>query len=354
MPFLDSNHQRAAILISLLGVALAIALAPYATGLLGAPVLYVLLSPLHRLFTRRLPPRLSAIIVILLTILLLIVPGIWFVGILAGQAQSMTRVVLQSPVLDRLGELRVGSMAVGPQLARLGEQVIAWLGGNALGLIGTATRFVLNLTFALFGFYYLLLHSKETWAEVEPYVPFSRENTALLQKRFRDVATSTVIGTGVTALIQGALVAAGFMVAGLSNPLFWGIVTAVFAVLPIVGSGIIWGPAVVALMIEGRTGTGIGLLLWSLIVVTNIDNLIRPVIYNKYAKIHPLVTLLGAVAGVGYLGLLGLLIGPLALSYFFEIARMYRLEYFSMTGTFPTPGTPPVDIVPPELDGGTG
>ncbi|MBP6571380.1 MAG: AI-2E family transporter, partial [Gemmatimonadales bacterium] len=71
----------------------------------------------------------------------------------------------------------------------------------------------------------------------------------------------------------------------------------------------------------------IGLVLFGGIVVGNIDNLIRPMISNRYAQIHPLITLVGAIAGVSYIGLLGLLVGPLALSYFFELLTMYRREY---------------------------
>ncbi len=339
MPFLDSNHQRAAILITLLGVVVAIALAPYVSGLLGAPVLYVILHPVHAVLARRMPPPLAAVVVIALTLLLVVVPGVWLVGVLVGQAQGMARSVLQSPVLDRIAAIEIGTFALGPQLARAGEQVISWLGGNALGLIGTATRFILNLTFSLFALYYLLLHPARIWEGVEPYIPFSRENTRRLQQRFRDVTASTVIGTGVTALLQGGLLGIGFAIFDLANPLFWGVVTAVFAILPLVGSALIWGPAVVAMLLDGRTGAAVGLGLWSAILVINVDNVIRPIIYNKYARIHPLVTLVGAVAGVSYLGLLGLLIGPLALSYFFEVIGMYRREYFApVVGDAPESG----------------
>jgi predicted PurR-regulated permease PerM len=72
---------------------------------------------------------------------------------------------------------------------------------------------------------------------------------------------------------------------------------------------------------------GIGLGIWGAVVVANVDNIIRPIVFRRYAQIHPLVTLVGAFAGIRYFGLLGLLVGPLALSYFFELIRMYREEY---------------------------
>ena len=101
----------------------------------------------------------------------------------------------------------------------------------------------------------------------------------------------------------------------------------VFAILPVVGSGLVWGPGAITLALDHRLGAGIGLALWGLIVVGNVDFVIRPMVFRRWAHIHPLVTLIGALAGVGYFGILGLLIGPLALSYFFELIKMYREEY---------------------------
>ena len=121
----------------------------------------------------------------------------------------------------------------------------------------------------------------------------------------------------------------GFALTGLANAVFWGVVTMVFAILPVVGSGLVWGPGAIALALGDHWGLGIALAVWGLVVVGNVDYVVRPIIFRKWANIHPLVTLVGALAGVPYFGLLGLLIGPLALSYFFELIRMYREEYLT-------------------------
>jgi predicted PurR-regulated permease PerM len=103
----------------------------------------------------------------------------------------------------------------------------------------------------------------------------------------------------------------------------------VFAILPFVGSGLVWGPGAIALALDHRSGAAILLALWGLFVVGNVDYVIRPLVSRRWAHIHPLVTLVGALVGVPYFGLLGLLIGPLAVSYFFELIKMYREEYLS-------------------------
>ncbi len=327
MPFLDSNHQRAALVLFVLGIALLVAFVPFATGLVGIPVLYVVFEPVHRWLTRRISPRFAAAIVVLLALFLIVVPGVSFAGLIVAQAQEIAGGVVQSPLLDRLSRLQIRNFDIGAQLAGLGGKLVTWIGTSAFGLIGTATRLALNLTIALFGLYYLLLRPGETWRAVRPYIPFSAENTELLRQRFRNVTVSTVVGTGLVAAIQGIMVGLGFWAAGLSNALFWGVVTVVLAILPVVGSALVWGPGVIALAIGGQVGWAIALALWGILAVGNVDYIVRPIVFRRWANIHPIVTLLGALAGVPYFGILGLLIGPLALSYFFELIGMYREEY---------------------------
>ena len=326
MPLIDSNHQRAALLVLLLGVALVIALTPYATGLLGIPVLYAVFAPVHVWLGMRVRSQLAASLVVALALFLIVVPGVSFAGLIVSQAQEIATGVIRNPLLGRLRELRLGGIDLGPRLADLGTTVVAWIGSSAFGLVGTATRLALNLTISLFGLFYLLLQPHATWEAVSPYIPFSAKNTEKLRQRFRDVTTSTIIGTGLTAAAQGAILGLAFWIVGLPNALFWGVVTMVFGILPIVGSGLVWVPAAIALLIGNRPGPAALITLVGLFV-GNVDYILRPMVFRRWANIHPLVTLVGALAGVPYFGILGLLIGPLALSYFFELVKMYREEY---------------------------
>src|SRR5213083_1566269 len=326
MPLIDTNHQRAALFVLLLGVALVIALTPYATGLIGIPVLYAVFTPVHEWLSLRVRPKIAASLVVALALFLIVVPGVSFAGLIVGQAQEIAGGVIRNPLLGRLRELKLGGVDLGPRLADLGAQVVGWLGSSAFGLVGTATRVVLNLTISLFGLFYLLLRPQETWDAVRPYIPFSAKNTEKLRQRFRDVTSATIIGTGLTAAVQGLLVGLGFWIVGLPNALFWGVVTMVFGILPIVGSGLVWVPAAIALLVASRPGPAALIALVGAFV-GNVDYILRPMVFRRWANIHPLVTLVGALAGVPYFGILGLLIGPLALSYFFELVKMYREEY---------------------------
>lgn len=291
-------------------------------------MLAVLAAPLHGWLVRHgAPSGFAAFVVTLLGAVLLIVPGIFVAGLLINEAQQVTQSVLRSPILERFQALQIRGIPIGPRLAEVGSQIVAAIGASAFGLVGTATRLTLNLTISFFGLYYVLKHPGDVWLDARPYIPFSRENTEKLGKRFKDVTVSTVVGTGVVAAIQGTLVGLAFWVGGLPNGLFWGVVTMALAILPVVGSGLVWGPAAIILLMQGRTGAGVLLIIWGAVVVGGIDNFIRPLIYRRFSAIHPLITLIGAIGGVAKFGLLGLLIGPLALSYLFELVRMYRDEY---------------------------
>jgi predicted PurR-regulated permease PerM len=329
MPFLDTQRQRAAWLIFALGLALVWALWPFSTGLIGAPVLYVVFAPVQRELSQRIRPSIAAAIVVVLAIAFVVAPTASFVGVVATEAQDMAANVIRSPLLARLRELRVGPYQVGAQLEALGTGLVSWAGSSALGLIGTATRLGIQLTITFFGLYYLLVAPDQAWRAMRPYIPFSSASAEVLRERFKDVTISTLVGTGLTAAVQGFLVGIAFWAIGLNNPLFWGVVTVIFAILPVVGSGLVWGPAVATLAIEGRYGAAIGLALWGALVVGNVDNVVRPAVFRRWARIHPFITVIGAFAGIRYFGLLGLLIGPLAISYFFELIRMYRVEYLS-------------------------
>src|SRR6266567_464777 len=205
MPLIDTNHQRAALVILLLGIALVIALTPYATGLIGIPVLYAVFAPVHEWLSLRARPKVAASLVVVLALFLIVVPGVSFAGLIVNQAQQITGSVVKNPILGRIAQLELGGVDIGPRIADLGAKIVGWLGSSAFGLIGTATRLALNLTISLFGLFYLLLRPGETWEAVRPYIPFSAKNTEKLRQRFRDVTTSTIIGTGLTAAAQGAI-----------------------------------------------------------------------------------------------------------------------------------------------------
>jgi predicted PurR-regulated permease PerM len=351
MAFLQTQRQRAAALVVGLGIAITIALAPFASGLLGIAVLYVICAPAHRRLSRRVPPRVSALIVLTVALLLVLLPLAVVVGIVVSEAPDTILALQGSAALGRLETLRIGGVDVGAQLAQAGGTVVGWLSQQALAFFGSAARGTLSLVIAFFGLYYLLLYPGAVWRSVRDFLPFNDQTADHLRDRFHSVTEATLVGTFLTALVQGALVGFAFWAVGLPSAAFWGVITALVSVLPMLGSALVWVPGVVVLCFGERWGgavvvTAIG------VFAGNIDNIIRLVVFKRVSNIHPMATLLGAFAGLRYFGLLGVLLGPLAIAYFFELLKLYRQEYVVRaaepipSAAFDRPAEPP-----PESEG---
>jgi predicted PurR-regulated permease PerM len=217
-------------------------------------------------------------------------------------------------------------------MAALSGDLASWLSRQAIDLFGSATFVAVNLLIAFFGLFYLLLAGDTPWRRVARYLPFSEETTERLRARFHDVTRATILGIGATALLQGSIVGLSFHFLGLGHPLLWGAVTGIVSVLPILGSSMVWLPGTVVLLVDHSPGAAAILAAIGFIVASNVDNFVRPIIFRRVSHVHPLVTVVGAFAGMRYFGLLGVLLGPLALVYFIELVLAYEQEYGGVGG----------------------
>ncbi len=320
-------RTRAGWAIFALGFAIVAALLPFAVGLFGAAVLYVVCAPVHRAIAPRLGARWAAALVLVGTLLLILAPGALLVSAAMGQAAGVLSGMPASPVVERLAGLRIAGIDVGAQIMAASGTMLSWVSQQAFLVFGGLARTIINLVIAFFGLYYLLVARPGTWESARGYLPFSAANADLLRARFHNVTEATLLGIALTALLQGTLIGATFRLMGLPNALFWGILTGLVSVLPVLGSAIVWLPGVLVLAFAHRYGAALGLALIGGVVASNLDNLVRMVIFKRVSDIHPMVTLVGAFAGVKYMGLIGVLLGPLAITYFFELLRVYQDEH---------------------------
>jgi predicted PurR-regulated permease PerM len=333
MTLLESPQSRAAALIVLLGLAIAIAVSPYAIGLLGAGVLYVMFAGMYRALRPLLRSHGAATVTLIAAILLVVLPLTWIVGLVVDQAPDTLAAVQSAGTMSRLSTITVGKVEIGAEIAKASGTLVTWLSRQAMGFVGGAARATLNLVIAFFAFYYLLTSGEATWPKVREYVPFSPEAADNLKERFFSITKATLLGTALVAVLQGGLVGIGFAIVGLPSAAFWGVMTGIASILPVLGSALVWVPGVIVLLVQGAYGSAALLAVIGGVVASNIDNVIRPMVYKRVSDIHPLITLIGAFAGVQYFGLLGVLLGPLAIAYFFELLRLYGAEYGSRAAT---------------------
>ena len=333
MTFLQTPRDRAALLILILAAAVLIGLSPFFSGLFGAAVLYVICVKPYTRLARRINSGVAAAITLTGALVVIALPLAWISTIVIAQAPDSLRALQSSTVFERIAQFSIGDMQLGAEVAKASGTIASWLSTRLFSFVGSATSAVLNLVIAFFGLYYMLRTDDNTWPSVRQYIPFSARTADALRDRFFNVTEATLLGTFLIAVLQGTLVGTGFGIVGLSNPFFWGTVTAFASILPVLGTALVWLPATLVLVVQNRYGAAITMLVIGAGIASNIDNLIRPLVYRRVSHIHPMITLVGAFMGVKYFGLLGVLLGPLAIAYLFELLKFYRQEYASNGGT---------------------
>jgi predicted PurR-regulated permease PerM len=319
-------------IIVVLGAAIVVAVAPFLPGLLGAAVLAVLFAPVHRSAARRVGVRGASVLVLVAALLVILLPALAIATIVIAQAPNVLSGQALEQTLARIESIHIGRIMVGAELAKATGTIASWASAQLVSLVGGVTRAAINVLIALLGLYYLIGAGNRPWVAVLRYLPFSNRTAGRLRARFRSIAEATLLDIGLTAILQGTLVAAAFALTGLTNATFWGAAAAVASVLPVVGGSLIWIPGTVVLALSGRAGAAIALGAMGVVLISNIDNVVRPIVFRRVSNIHPIVTLVGAFAGVQYFGLPGVLLGPLALAYFFELLFAFEAEYLPLAG----------------------
>jgi predicted PurR-regulated permease PerM len=313
--------------LAVLALGVAWACLPFLSGLLGAVVLCVIAMPAHRVLAPKVGERTSALLLTMCSSLLLVVPALFLLAAAIQQAPIALQRTMESVAFARLAALHVGPVDIGAQITSAGRTLVAWGSSRAITAASSVTRVVLNQLIGLVGFYYLLQAGPALWRRARRLIPFSSYGADRLAERFTSITRAALLSIVATALSQGLTVGFGFLFVGLPNPFFWGVMTGVVSILPILGSALIWIPGVAVLVLDGQMGQAITLGIIGFVISSNVDNLLLPIIFRRVSGVHPMTTLLGAFAGMRMLGIIGLLLGPLALTYCLELYLLYEAEY---------------------------
>lgn len=323
----STPRNRAMLMIAVVVLLACVLLVPFVSGLFGALILYVIARRPYERLARHMPAAMAATAMIVAILGLVILPLVWLIVHLIDEAPGAVAAIQHSTLVSWLTQLRVGNAIVGEQIAKATEAIVSWLSGQALSVIGGAQSAVVNVAIASFGLYYLLNGPDGRWEKVRAYIPFSARTADTLRDRFIAVTQATVLGSGLASIAQGVIIAVAFVMTGLPNPLFWGAVALLCAFLPLVGSTLVWLPAALFLLSQHRHGAATLMALMGGGIAGNVDQVLRPLVYRRMTNIHPMVTFVGALAGIHQFGLVGLLLGPLAIALVFELLRCFREEY---------------------------
>lgn len=193
-------------------------------------------------------------------------------------------------------------------------------------LTGTA-NLLTNLLLMFFVLYYMLVHGKRMENYLNDLLPLKEENREILRHETNLMIRANGIGIPLLAVIQGLVGFIGYFIFGIQEYGVWGFLTGVASLIPIVGTGLIWVPLTVYLFATGHNLQGIGLGIYSLAILTNVDYVARVTLLRKIGDVHPLITILGVIVGLSIFGFIGLVFGPLLVSYFIILIKIYRNEF---------------------------
>lgn len=299
-------------------------------ALLGAVTLYVIL--MHRMkymaIILRWNPTLAALMLMLLSFIVMIIP-LAYMGKVAIDKISP---VISNPELINDAFMRIHEYLLREynidalnqeNVQKISERVIPFTQktlGSTINVLGNIAIMYLIL-------YFLLVNNREVEKWLRQNLPFKTKNVKTIITDFRALVYSNALGIPLVALVQGLAGLIGYWIFGVEEFVLMGILTAISSVIPIIGSLAIYLPLAVYQFVTAGTLQGIGVLLWGFLVIGSVDNIARFMIQRKLADVHPLVTLLGVMAGISLFGFVGVIFGPLLISVFFILVRIYVDEY---------------------------
>lgn len=167
---------------------------------------------------------------------------------------------------------------------------------------------------------------------VSEILPFNKKNKRNMLHEFNMIVKSNAIGIPLLAVIQGAVAMLGYFIFGAPSPVLWGFLSCFATIIPIVGTALIWVPLALYMGMTGHWGMAVGLAVYALVVISNVDNLIRFMLQKKMADTHPLITIFGVVIGLSLFGFMGVIFGPLLLSIFVFCVNIFKVEYLEGEG----------------------
>ncbi|MDB5150731.1 MAG: family transporter [Mucilaginibacter sp.] len=195
-------------------------------------------------------------------------------------------------------------------------------------LLSATANMLVDIFVIYFLLYFMLAHARQLEKTAREFLPFKKENNALLLSELKIQTISNSIGVPLLALVQAIAAWVGYMIFGVDQAFFWAVLTGVFSVLPVVGTTIVWVPLGVALYLSGNHWQGIGLLIYGTAIITNIvETFFRFVVQKKLGDVHPLITFFGVIIGLDLFGFVGLIFGPLLISYLILLLKIYKNEY---------------------------
>jgi predicted PurR-regulated permease PerM len=289
----------------------------------------VLFQPLYEWLVKKMPRTgsLSALLVVLLTILVIFTPLLLLGLQMFGEATGLYATISSGGSFPAVHYVETKLNGVNPTLgADLNgylQQFFGWAAANLGSLFSGIASALFAMLLSFFALYYLLRDGDRLREAVLHISPLSREDTVKLVTKLHLIMSSIIRGTLLMSVFYGLAGGIGFFMFGLPSAAFWGAVTAFAAFIPVFGAYLVIIPGMIALALGHHYLAAAGLFVWIGAVGLFMENYLRPWLIGRKANIHPLLVLFSVVGGVSFFGPLGVLLGPLALGVLLSLLEIY-------------------------------
>ncbi|RZK49013.1 MAG: AI-2E family transporter [Pedobacter sp.] len=329
MPALSYNQRNQITLLIIIALALLIAysLGGIFSSILSTLVLYTLLRPLYIYLVdeKSWNKRIAAIFLIVMSLIILVLPFYTLSSMMINKIAELNNdQIYFNNILYKIRHLFDFSENAGVIIEDALKNAGNWLAGLFPSLITGVFNIVFGLLLMYFLLYFMLIERHSFEKALLKYAPFREQNSIRFAEEMRNTTFANVLGQGFISIVQGSLVSLCFYIFNYNDPIFWGVITTFLSFVPILGPPVIFVPAALLKISEGQNFDGWGLLVVGFVVIINIDNVLRFIIAKRVGNIHPIITVIGVVIGLPLFGILGLVFGPLLLSYFVLLVKIYE------------------------------
>lgn len=313
---------------------------PFLTAILSGCIAVYIFYPLYRRLNSRLNNRTASSAIMLALILILLVIFSLLIG--SKIFTELSNIPLEGPLLSLNGNCnsdtvicRASDYAAGIlQDPKTNQAIFNFISDMSRSIIISIPSLTLQVLIFIFTTYYLFRDGEAILKYIGEIIPLKKDFKVLLKKQTEDLFYSTVYGAIIVSMMQGVVATAVFIIFNSTqSPFFWGALSIIAAMIPFIGTAIIWMPMSLFQIYQGYLAgsqtmiwQGAGLFIVGLCLISTIDNIIKPKIVGKRAGMHPLLILLGALGGIALLDFIGVFIGPLILAFFISFLEVYKKE----------------------------
>lgn len=321
------------LLILVIGFLIFMEMMPYLGGVLGAITLFVIFQKwMGRLVKRGWHKIIAAVTLMLISFIGILLP---IVGIVLLLGSKVEKAVDNSGRLIQIFKEQLAHVEAtyGYDLsAQINtSEITSWISSNLQNVAGGTFEIIIAVSIMYFMLYYMLIHRDTLRKTMEDYIPMTYDNLVLVAKESDDMVKANAIGIPAVSLCQGVIALIGFWIFDVPNPMFWFVITTVGSMVPFAGTLLGFVPLTILLLAQGHTMQGVLVGSYGFFIVGGADNFIRLYILKSLSDVHPLITLIGVVIGVPLFGFIGLIFGPLLISLFLLIVKIYKKEYGEST-----------------------